>query len=81
MSANTGWQHSGYVLLSGKARVEGLSQHIAEVSDALFLFKSRNIADMGYSRHDLSLYLRELKTELEALSPSRRPQSAFVRLK
>jgi hypothetical protein len=79
MSAS--WTHSGYVLLSGKARIEGLRQHIAEVSDALFLFKSRNIADMGYSRHDLSLYLRELKTELESLSPSRRPQAAFVRLK
>ena len=80
MSA-TGWTHSEYVTLSGKARIAKLRGHIAEVSDALYLFKSRNIADMGYSRHDLSLYLRELKQELEALSPSRRPQSAFVRLK
>jgi len=76
------WEHADYIVLEGTDKIERLRLHIVEVAQALRDFTARSGADgWSFTRQSLDGYLRSLKDELEQISPSIRPTSAFIGLR
>lgn len=64
----TGFTYSDYILLDDVSeRLTRLKLHVKEVTDLLVAPLSQNIETLGYTRESLTLYLKDLKEELEKL--------------